>query len=416
MAVNQQLTNTNGDNHVWRNVGASPLVSFSFMLRVEGLWDLPCKRITGVRRENEFDYIQEGGLNDYVHSKRKPISKPFTFQVERYVGVDLEIAADPLALGTELVLPLILFVNKYAVWSAKDMRPVRTYAFTGCTVISKDYGELNAEQSGLLVETTTISYREMVCVDIYSDLQGMTLDTWSFDAKDRSQSGSGYTGKYHKEGEGPRRYNQAVSNTTELTKDEMNKRASLWPKKSSANKPAASKPAKDPKARLWPKEASAQKRKVEGKDPEARIWPPKESAQKRKVKGEDPKARVWPPQESARKRSAQGKDPKARVWPDEQSAQKRGTGGKDPKPRVWPTETSAQQRGAEGVDMEARVWPDEQSAQKRGTQGEDPRLRTWPPQESAQKRGSAQAKQAARLWPKAKSAQSITQYLSDYPR
>lgn len=212
MENNLQKTITNTSNRLWRNVGSYPLVAFSFMLRVEGMWDLPCKRIVSMSRENEFDYIQEGGLNDYVHAKRKPISKPFTFQVERYVGVDLAVASDPLALGTELVLPLLLFVNKYAVWDAGDMKPVRTYAFTGCTVIRKDYGTLDAEKSELLVETTTIAYREMACVDIYSELDGMSLDTWGFDG-------------YKKKGAGPRRYNQATSNTEELTKAEMERKA-----------------------------------------------------------------------------------------------------------------------------------------------------------------------------------------------
>ena len=68
--------------------GWYPLTSFAFMLRVELAFDLPCRAIKGLRRENEFDYIQEGGLNDYVHMKRKPISRPFTFQVQRYVGLD----------------------------------------------------------------------------------------------------------------------------------------------------------------------------------------------------------------------------------------------------------------------------------------------------------------------------------------
>jgi hypothetical protein len=212
MALNKQIAQMNTSNRLWRNVGAYPLVNFVFMLRVEGLWDLPCKRILNMHRENEFEYIQEGGLNDYVHAKRKPISKPFTFQVERYVGVDPGIDSDPLALGKELELPLILFVNQYAVWNAGEGKAVRTYAFTGCTVIAKDYGELNAEQSGFLVETTTIAYREMVCVDINLALDGMAMDTWQFDGTAKG-------------GKGPRRSNQAISNTTEPR---------LWPKKRSA--------------------------------------------------------------------------------------------------------------------------------------------------------------------------------------
>ncbi len=154
------------DYSLVRNTGSHPVIGYSFMLRVEGIYDLPCRAVRGFQKENEFEYIQEGGMNDYVHIKRKPISKPFTFKVERYVGIDL---IDPLPLGSEPVLPIILFVNACAFPSLK---PVRTYTFTGCTVIAKDYGELDAEKSGLVVETTTIAYREMVCVAVPTD----TLD------------------------------------------------------------------------------------------------------------------------------------------------------------------------------------------------------------------------------------------------
>jgi hypothetical protein len=114
-------------------------------------------------RENEYELIQEGGLNDYVHMRRKPISRPFTLEVDRYVGVDY---LDPLPNGSEPILPILLAVSRHADnWSNPDGW-VRTYTFTGCTVMKKSYGELNAEQSGLLVETTTIAYREMVCLDL----------------------------------------------------------------------------------------------------------------------------------------------------------------------------------------------------------------------------------------------------------
>ncbi len=146
---------------VW-NQGKNPLVNFNFMLRVEMLFDLPCKSVRAFSRELEYDYIQEGGLNDYVHMRRKPISRPFTLEIERYVGVDY---VDPLPLGADLVLPVLLFVSR----SHDQFIPgvvARTYVFTGCTVMKKTYGDLVADQSGLLVETTTLGYREMLCVDI----------------------------------------------------------------------------------------------------------------------------------------------------------------------------------------------------------------------------------------------------------
>ncbi|MCR5093437.1 MAG: hypothetical protein K6B72_05640 [Lachnospiraceae bacterium] len=141
------------------NQGRAANPNFNFMMRVEGIFDLPCRRVHSFTKANEYEYIQEGGLNDYVHMRRKPISQPFTFQVERYVGVDI---LDPLQPGTDLILPIVLMV--WRMQMNNNFTPYRIYTFTGCNVMSKEYGELNAEQSGLLVETTTIGYRELIRV------------------------------------------------------------------------------------------------------------------------------------------------------------------------------------------------------------------------------------------------------------
>ena len=150
------------ENYLVYNQGKHPLVNFNFMLRVELLFDLPCKSVRAFNRELEYDFIQEGGLNDYVHMRRKPISKPFTLEVERYVGIDY---FDCMPLGADLVLPVILFVSRYHSQFIPFL-VARTYVFTGCTVMKKNYGELVGDKSGLLVETTTLGYREMLCVDI----------------------------------------------------------------------------------------------------------------------------------------------------------------------------------------------------------------------------------------------------------
>ncbi len=148
-----------------QNIGLNPLVNFNFMLRVEGIMDVPCKSVSAFTKENEYEYIKEGGLNDYVHMKRKQISKPFTFSVERYVGIDY---VDPLPLGGELILPVLLFVSRFG---NKFDLVERAYTFTGCTVISKEYGNLDAEKSGLLTERVTIAYRELLVVDTPGDLE-----------------------------------------------------------------------------------------------------------------------------------------------------------------------------------------------------------------------------------------------------
>lgn len=145
------------------NTGTKPLVNYNFMLRVEGIYDLPCKSIRAFTKRNKYESIQEGGLNDYVHLRRRPISDPFTFQVERYCGIDF---FDPMPNGAELALPVILLISR---WPNRFELAKKTFVFTGCTVMSKEYGELDAEKHGLLTEVTTIAYREMVCVEIYSE-------------------------------------------------------------------------------------------------------------------------------------------------------------------------------------------------------------------------------------------------------
>ena len=139
-----------------------PLVNYNFYLRVDGKYDLPCKSIHSFEYMNEFEYIREGGLNDYVHIRRKPVTKPHTFQVERYVGMESE---DYLASGRQFVMPILLFVNRNQTAVNKADKPCRTYAFIGCTVVGKTYNHLDAQQSGLVTETITIAYQQLLCLD-----------------------------------------------------------------------------------------------------------------------------------------------------------------------------------------------------------------------------------------------------------
>ena len=230
-----------------RNTGSHPVIGYSFMLRVEGVYDLPCRAVRGFQKENEFEYIQEGGMNDYVHIKRKPISKPFTFKVERYVGIDL---IDPLPLGSEPVLPIILFVNACAFPSLK---PVRTYTFSGCTVIAKDYGELDAEKSGLVVETTTIAYREMVCVAVPTDTLSLGkngMEKVTSKASDGNSAVIGYAERPAQEKKTTNRKESKITAATEKT----------WSKSKPENAKAAV-PAKEKTDTLESrKEAAAEER------------------------------------------------------------------------------------------------------------------------------------------------------------
>lgn len=162
--LGQQLEDT-----VWNN-GTKPLVNFNFMMRVEGIYDIPLRSVHSFSMQNEYDYVQEGGVNDYVHILRKGVTKPFTFQVEQYAGSDQRLI-DPLPLGADIVLPILLFVGDFP---GAFTTTRRTYTFTGCSVIAKEYGELSAEKSGFLTETTTIAFREMSVLDLsYEDVTNL---------------------------------------------------------------------------------------------------------------------------------------------------------------------------------------------------------------------------------------------------
>lgn len=184
-----------------------PLTNYNFMLRVEGAYDLPCRSISGIVKENEYEYIQEGGVNDYVHIRRKPAGRPKVFQIECYVGSQ---NMNPLRAGTKCVLPLMLFVSRYP---GDFSSPKLTYTFTGCVVIAKEYGQMDAEKGGILTEKMTIAYEEMMCMD---NIAEKSSPVWKFEGN-------------KPEGNGVRRARTPESMGITAQKKETR----LWPEKKS---------------------------------------------------------------------------------------------------------------------------------------------------------------------------------------
>lgn len=142
---------------------STPVPAFNYTLRVELAYDIAVKSIKSFSKNNAYEHIQQGGLNDYVIMKRKPVTEPFTIQIERYVSNAL---TDPLANGSELTAPMFLTVLKDPASGFSDdaTSTGRVFMFTGCVVTGKEYGELNAERSELLTEIVTIAYREMFVI------------------------------------------------------------------------------------------------------------------------------------------------------------------------------------------------------------------------------------------------------------
>lgn len=188
-----------------------PLPANIFLLRVDAIYDLACTKVSGIVQEKEYENIIEGGVNDYVQLREKPSSKPNVLQVERYIG---ESYLDPLPVGKRCEMPLVLYVDRY-LDSFKDSPMV--FTFSGCTVLSKKYGELNAEHSGLMTETIQIAYQQ---VTVEKKEVEVVEPSWGFD-----QSGKKY------QGTGIRR---ATYDKSEVRKREMEEMSRKWPEKRSA--------------------------------------------------------------------------------------------------------------------------------------------------------------------------------------
>jgi len=140
---------------------------YRFQLKVNGVFDVPLKSVRPIARKYEYEPIQEGGLNDYVHIKRKPISQPYELVVERYVQTRVD---DPLAVGSKMTLPLILYVGRANGNDLSMTDAARWYVFTGAQVLNVEWGGLDSERAALLTETVTIGYNMMFCVSSSSDL------------------------------------------------------------------------------------------------------------------------------------------------------------------------------------------------------------------------------------------------------
>lgn len=181
-------------------INSAPVGNFNFVLTVDGIYDVPLKGVRAFQKVNQYEKIREGGVNDYVHLKRAPIQDAHTIQFERYISASL---FDPLANGAEFAIPLILWIKRSAnnkktdidkfntdnaadIAAGKsaaktyesgdfDSSSVRLYIFTGATVMSKEYGALDAEHSGLCTEIVTVGYKELYIVpNLYTFFGGGT--------------------------------------------------------------------------------------------------------------------------------------------------------------------------------------------------------------------------------------------------
>ena len=198
-------------NKIKKDLVKNPLLNNIFLLRVDAVYDLACTKVSGIAQEREYENIVEGGVNDYVQLREKPSSKPNILQVERYIG---ETYLDPLPVAKRCVIPLVLYVDRHPdLFTNAPM----IFTFSGCTVLSKKYGDLDAEHSGLMTETIQIAYQQ---VSVEKKAGETIKAAWGFDQSGRRYQG---TGKRH-----------AAYDKHEVRKKNMERTSRKWPKKRSA--------------------------------------------------------------------------------------------------------------------------------------------------------------------------------------
>lgn len=198
-------------NEIRKDSVKKPLPNNIFLLRVDAIYDLACTKVSGIVQEKEYENIIEGGVNDYVQLREKPSSKPNILQVERYIG---EKYLDPLPVGKQCEMPLVLYVDRY-LNSFRDSPMI--FTFYGCTVLSKKYGELNAEHSGLMTETIQIAYQQ---VSVEKKENETVTPLWTFDPSGKKYQGIGIR--------------RAAYNKDEVRKTDMEEMSRKWPEKRSA--------------------------------------------------------------------------------------------------------------------------------------------------------------------------------------
>ncbi len=144
------------NDNVTKELMKDIIPAFRFKLIVNAAQEIPCKSVRAFTREFEYDYIQEGGINDYVHILRKQATKPFMIQIERYAVPD---KFDELNEGTVFQIPLQLVVGEN---DGLEFRRKRSYFMLWPRVLNREFGALESERSGLLTETVTIAYSHLV--------------------------------------------------------------------------------------------------------------------------------------------------------------------------------------------------------------------------------------------------------------
>lgn len=127
-----------------------PLLGFAFRVRI-GLLEFGFSKVSGLQRESDVLTYQEGGLNDRIHVLPGPVKSCGTLRLERgaYAGEYF-----PLYLAGERIPDL-----RIEVWDTVCQKPMgKVYTLVGLVVRKWEAGDLDAQQSALLIDRFELNY------------------------------------------------------------------------------------------------------------------------------------------------------------------------------------------------------------------------------------------------------------------
>lgn len=131
----------------------SPLPGYRFIIFLEGR-TMGFRKVSGVSRQIETETYQEGGLNNMVHIFPKASAQECALHLEK--GVYMNSTFHPFYLvGERINENLHLFVMNNAGL------PMKSYVFSGITIKKWEVGDMDAQDSSLLIDSFELSYEEM---------------------------------------------------------------------------------------------------------------------------------------------------------------------------------------------------------------------------------------------------------------
>lgn len=139
-----------------------------FLVEIENYW-ISFSKVSNIQRAVEYDTIQEGGVNGFVHTLVKPSAQAQTIQFEKGISVmgDDSLKKLKLTPGLRLLHPIGVYI--YAddpTFNNKAGRELeRSYRISGCMVSKWELGGLDAMSSEVLVDKFEVVYSEVEQID-----------------------------------------------------------------------------------------------------------------------------------------------------------------------------------------------------------------------------------------------------------